>query len=106
MGQKVPMSWFDTLKRNTKRQEDDLIKNKLGKFRCDLNDYTNNRVFTWIIKSRHPILLIPTTLTIKNPNLKYLPTSPPLFPLTKPTISHTQSTKIQSKSAKSSYKKS
>lgn len=41
----LPHTWLRTLKRNTIRQENYLIANKLGKFRRDMGDCTNNKVF-------------------------------------------------------------
>lgn len=43
----IPLSWLDTLKKNTKTDEDSLLRMKLGKFRRELEDYNNDSVFTW-----------------------------------------------------------
>lgn len=43
----IPLSWLDTVKKNTKTDEDSLLRMKLGKFRRDLDDYNNDRVFSW-----------------------------------------------------------
>lgn len=41
----LPHTWLVTLKKNTKRNEDDLIRIKLGKFRRDIENCNFDRVF-------------------------------------------------------------
>lgn len=41
----LPLTWLVTLKKNTKKNEDTFICNKLGKFRRDLDYYNLDKVF-------------------------------------------------------------
>lgn len=43
----LPKTWFNTLKQHMKKDEDKLIKVKLGKMRRDLDDFNLGRVFNW-----------------------------------------------------------
>lgn len=52
-GQNIPSPWLDIFKNNTKKQENDLIFSKIGKFRRDILDYSNKKVFTWMKKPTH-----------------------------------------------------
>lgn len=89
----LPTAWLKTFKINTKKSENSLIENKLGKLRRDLDDYSYNRVFNW--KSKHiqppPLLPPPRPIpplisehTSSSPSLldpipfNPAPTSPPL----------------------------
>lgn len=47
----VPLSWLGILHKNTKSDEDFLVKTKLGKFKRDLDDINLDRVFNWKQKS-------------------------------------------------------
>lgn len=60
-----PNRWLMTLKKNTKYLEDNRIKIKLGKFRCDLNDYYNNKIFSWKHSNQR---IIPSLIDI-NPSI-------------------------------------
>lgn len=42
--QKIPPTWLDTLKKNTKAKENTLIETKLNKFHRDLNDYSKGNI--------------------------------------------------------------
>lgn len=42
------------LKKNTKSDEDLVIKTKIGKFKRDLDDFNSDRVFNWKLKNRPP----------------------------------------------------
>lgn len=51
----LPDRWLNTLKQNTKHQEDILIRTKLRKFKRDIDDYNHNKVFTWKRKNENSI---------------------------------------------------
>lgn len=64
----LPTIWLDTLYKNTQREESLLIKNKLGKFSRDLNDYTKDRVYTWMQKPVAPPLITTATSVYRQHN--------------------------------------
>lgn len=53
----IPLTWLEVLKKNTKRDEDNLIKMKICKFKCDLDDYNSDRNFTWNYLYLQPLLI-------------------------------------------------
>lgn len=78
--QKVPGSWLEILKKNTKRKEDLLITTKLGKFKRDLDDYQKDKIFSWKHHKHVPALLdLPC-----HPPRNHLATSPVPLPPPKP----------------------
>lgn len=64
----LPISWLNTLKHDSKKNEDTLIQTKLGKMRRDLDDFNLGRVFNW--KKSHRV---PNTNYTSNPSTHLMP---------------------------------
>lgn len=57
----LPIVWLQTLKKHTKKNEDQLLTTKRGKIRRDQDDYNFDRVFNWkkVRFAPHPTPLYP-----------------------------------------------
>lgn len=53
--QKIPSTWLDTLKKNTKAKENTLIETKLNRFHRDISDYSKGNIFSTKCKIPPPV---------------------------------------------------